>query len=129
MKVNQNSDCNLTQKGESKTDKKQMQIYIKKLYTLRSYTLFTRNHFIRNVHKEGKKNQGTFTTKDKIPKELFSFGYCYDWSQLSIREPVQFIAVKCFIEGFPLQLTLSIVSYLNTFAISKALNVQLKVRK
>ena len=34
---------------------------------------FIRNHFIRNLHVEGRNIQGTYTTKGKIPKELFIF--------------------------------------------------------
>ena len=36
---------------------------------------FIRNHFIRNVHVEGRNIQGTYTTKGKIPKELFIFKF------------------------------------------------------
>ena len=52
-----------------------------------------------NLHVEGQKISGSCNTKDKIPMELINFEYCYDCKQLSIRKPVQFIAIKCFIEG------------------------------
>ena len=40
------------------------------------YTLFfIRNHFIWNLLVEGRNTQGTYTTKGKIPKELFIFKF------------------------------------------------------
>ena len=59
---------------------------------------------------------GTLRTrlKDEVPKELFNFVHCYDCIQCSITKPVQLIAAKFFIEGFPLKLMMSTVSCLNT---------------
>ena len=65
----------------------------------------------RNLHVEGENIYGACTTKDKTPKELFNCKYCYDCNQLSISKQVQFIAVKCLVEGFPSKLM--IVSCLN----------------
>ena len=73
--------------------------------------VFIKNHFIRSLHVEA--------------RTLFKFEYCYDYKQSRIRKPVWFIAVefawilcnlcsKCFVEEFPLNLTMSLVSYLNT---------------
>ena len=38
-------------------------------------------------------NLRNFTTKDRIPKEIFNFEYCYDCKQSSIRKLVQFTAL------------------------------------
>ena len=42
---------------------------------LNVHALFIRNHFIRNLRVEGRNIQGTYTTKGKIPKELFIFKF------------------------------------------------------
>ena len=48
----------------------------RELVTYPIYTLFfVRNHFIRNLHVEGRNIQGTYTNKGKIPKELFIFKF------------------------------------------------------
>ena len=48
------------------------------------YTLFfIRNHFIRNLNVEGRNVQGTYTTKRKIPKELFIFKFRVLYSDAS----------------------------------------------
>ena len=38
-----------------------------------------------NLHEENQKIQGTCTTKDKIPKEIFNFEFFYDCKQSSIK--------------------------------------------
>ena len=48
-----------------------------------NYTLFISNHFIRNLHVEGRNIQGTYTTKGKIPKELFIFKFRVLYSDAS----------------------------------------------
>ena len=84
-----------------------------RLSILLAIRFLIRNHVIRNLQVDGQKIQGAGYTNDKIPEELFEPKYCYDCKQLSIRKLVKFIAVKCFIEGFPLKLIRSIVSCLN----------------
>ena len=68
---------------------------------------------MRNLHVEGEKFKELVLLKT-IPKELFNFEYWYDCKKSSIRKLVQFIAVKCFIEGFLLKLIMPIVSCLDT---------------
>ena len=45
--------------------------------TLRNWStrFFIRNHFIRNLHVDGRNIPGTYTTKGKLPKELFIFKF------------------------------------------------------
>ena len=47
------------------------------------HAFFKMNHFIRNLHVEGRSFQGTYTTKGKIPKELFIFKFRVLYSDTS----------------------------------------------
>ena len=44
---------------------------------------FIRNHFIRNLHVEGRNILRTYTTKGKLPKELFIFKFPVLYSDAS----------------------------------------------
>ena len=57
----------------------QLEIQCYGVYTL----FFIRNHFIRNLHVEGRNILRTYTTKGKIPKQLFIFKFRVLYSDAS----------------------------------------------
>ena len=55
------------------------------------HTFFIRNHFIRSLCVECQNMQRTYTTKGKVPKELFNLKNCHNNKQVRNRMTVKLI--------------------------------------